>query len=502
MEAVSTPTCEPRAISRPAIPDRVEQNLYGLALLTALVIWCVPIRAPLWLDETVSIFLIHGGLHGILARQVWPDSPTYSCLLWLWTQAMGLGEITLRVSSLLPMVGSVYLLYRAARQLFGREIAPLAALVFCLHPIIIFAAIDIRPYAFAALAINATILALVSLRGNNSIWLAALFGFLAGCIVQFQLLFAVILPPLAICFVVLKMGDRKVLWRQSGAALLAFCFAFLPAIPRLQYMAHTSATHVFAEAPTLLELGSTLSLKGMAAILLLALAVAAATRRLDLHTRFDRWAILLCSSLAFFPVLTLYILSTRTAIHVFVPRYRLATVPGIALCWALLAGRIQSRVLPLLVAFTLVAATAYVSLTTPFLRHHQYSWKYALALIQQNAAVDNAPVLLCSDIPESDHMTMPVGPAIFETGILPPLSYYPLTVPVSPLPRALNAEAIRAGSLFLEQAEIRHQRFLAAAFSQSDGTLDWLAQNAARSYYVRELGRLDGVRVQEFDPRP
>ena len=128
-----------------------------------------------------------------------------------------------------PCSGAVYLLYRAARELFGREVALLTAIVFCLHPIIIFASIDIRPYAFAALAINASILALVCLRHNNSNWLAALFGLSAACIVQFQLLFAVILPALlVICFIVLKIGDRKTLWRQLGVALPVFAVAFLP----------------------------------------------------------------------------------------------------------------------------------------------------------------------------------------------------------------------------------------------------------------------------------
>ena len=63
-----------------------------------------------------------------------------------------------------------------------------------------------------------------------------------------------------------------------------------------------------------------------------------------------------------------------------------------------------------------------------------YSWKYALEFVEKNASADNAPVLICSDIPESDHMGMPAGAAIMETGILPPLSYYKLSVPVAPLP--------------------------------------------------------------------
>jgi hypothetical protein len=67
--------------------------------------------------------------------------------------------------------------------------------------------------------------------------------------------------------------------------------------------------------------------------------------------------------------------------------------------------------------------------------------------------------------------------AVEESGILPPLSYYKLTVPVTPLPRSLKEEAMRAGSVFLQQQEQR--RFLAMAFIESYGTLDWLAQAAA-----------------------
>ena len=229
MQASNLVSNAPMDVSRPqsqrlrSIPDRVQYTIYALALAVSISIWFIAIRAPLWLDETVSIYLIQGGFAGIMSRQVWPDAPTYSCLLWLWTKAMGMGEIALRISSILPMLGAVYLLYRAARELFDRDVALIAAIVFCLHPIIIFASIDIRPYAFAALAINSSILALVHLRHNNSNWLAALFGLSAACIVQFQLLFAVILPALAVCFVALKIGDRKTLWRQLGGCAGRLC---------------------------------------------------------------------------------------------------------------------------------------------------------------------------------------------------------------------------------------------------------------------------------------
>ena len=482
-----------------SLPESLQATIYALALAVSISTWFIVIRAPLWLDETVSLFLIKGGWAGIMSRQVWPDSPAYSCLLWLWTKVMGTGELMLRISSVLPMLAAVYLLYRAARELFDQDVAVIAAIVFCLHPIIIFAAIDVRPYAFASLAINATILCLVHLRHNNSNWLAALFGLLAASIVEFQLLFAAILPALAVCFIASKLDDRKILWRQLGIALFVFALAFLPAIPRLQYMLHTSGTHVFSEAPRLLQLVSTITVRGLGIVLVVFVFVAAARRRLDLRNHSDRWTVLLCTSLALVPILILYGLSVGTSIHVFVPRYRLVAVPGIALCWALVVSWINFRGVRLLFCTALVVVAACVCFTAPSFHRHIYSWKDALAFAEQNASADNAPVLICSDLPEADHMRMPVGPAIEESGILPPLSYYKLTVPVAPLPRALNEEAIRAGSVFLQEQAQR--RFLAIAFVESYGTLDWLTKAAAATHTVHELGVFDGVKVLEFVPR-
>ena len=185
-----------------------------------------------------------------------------------------------------------------------------------------------------------------------------------------------------------------------------------------------------------------------------------------------------CSALPWrwFRFLLLYVLSVGTSIHVFVPRYRLVAVPGIALCWALVVSWIDSRALRLLFCTALVAVAACVCFTAPLFISTCTRWKYALEFVEKNASADNAPVLICSDIPEADHMRMPVGSAIEESGILPPLSYYKLSVPVTPLPRTLNEETIRAGSEFLQQASQRHQRFLAMAFVQSYATLDWLAR--------------------------
>jgi len=474
--------------------------LYALALGVSISTWFIAVRAPLWLDETVSFFHIKAGFSGISSRQGWPTVPVYSYVLWLWTKAMGTSEIMLRVPSILAMLGAVYLLYRVARRLFDQDVALICAVVFCLHPFVIFESIDIRPYAFGALAVTASILLLVHLQHNSSIWLAALFGFSAAFIVYVHLLFAVIIPALTICFVARKSNHRKTFWLQCGAALLVFAISFLPIIPGIQYMMHTSASHVFAPPPGLVQLLQTVTSKRLTAILLLTIVVAAATRRLDLKSRIQLWPTLLCISLALVPLLTLYGLSVGTSLHIFEFRYRLVAVPGIALCWALALSRIDSRMLRLLFCMVVVAVIAYHDFNDPIFRIHGYSWRYSLEFAERNASVDNAPVLICSDFPEANSLPMPIGSAAKDSRVLSQISYYQLSVPVVALPRALDVEAMRIASRSLQEAALHHERFLALAYVPSYGTLEWIEDNASEMR-VRDLGIFDGIKVLEFDPR-
>lgn len=478
--------------------------IYTLAVLAAISAWFVAVRSPLWLDETASYWSISGGFRQIWARSIEINSfPAYFYILWLTNAIFGSKEIVLRVPSILAMLGAVYLLYLAARELFDgdKEIAIITAVIFCVHPIVIFAAIDVRPYAFAALAINASILALVRLRRNNSNWLAAVFGLLAACIAYFHLLFTVILPALAICFIAAKIDDRKALWRQGGVAVAVFALAFLPLIPISQYLFHTTGNHVFAETPKLRDLLLTLAPWRMGYIFGGAVLVAAATRRLDLQGRFEVWRFLLCVSLALVPIFILYGVSVETTVHVFLRRYRLIAIPGTALCWAWLVSWIESRPLRLLFSVAVVASVAYAYFIFPPFRYHANTWKDALESVEKNASADNAPVLICSDVVEADHTPIPVGEAVKDSVLFAPLTYYKLSVPVVGLPRALNDEAIRIGSSFLKDTALRRERFLAIGYAPSDQTLQWLIYNAAATHDVRAVGVFDGIVVLEFIPR-
>jgi hypothetical protein len=494
--------CQPLPGNRRLYRDRVIYAIYSLALAVSVSTWFIAVRAPLWLDETGSYWQISGGFSKILSRQL-ISFPAYSYILWFSTKIIGSSEIALRVPSILAMLGAVYLLYLAARELFDREISLIAAIIFCLHPIVIFASIDVRPYAFAVLTTNAAILILLRLRRNDSNGLAALFGLLAAWIVWFHFLFATILPALVLCFFIVKIGNRKALWRQFRVAFAVFLLAFLPVIPGLQSLFHTAGIHVFEADPRPLDIVLTLvpTLSFLfVAVCIYILVAATSTQRRKAASRNVIMQIQICLSLALIPLLILYGLSARTSIHTFVPRHRLDAVPGIALCWAMIFSVIRPRVSRLIACVVLVAISAFFSYSSPFSRQHFYTWKYALEVAEKNASADGAPVLICSDFPEADNATMPLDSAK-KSPFFSPLSYYRLSVPVVPMPRALNDEAMRVGSRFLQEAATKHERFLAVAYKPSYATLDWLSQSATATHSVRKLGVFDDIEVLEFVPR-
>ena len=484
------------------VQDHVYSACYVFLLAGSFSVWFVAIRAPLWLDETLSFYVIRRGFGQIISRQGGLASPAYYCILLLWTKIAGTGEITLRIPSILAMLAAIYILFLAARELFGDDNALIAATVFFVNPIVIFASIDIRPYAFAVLATTISILTLVRLRQSTSNFVAALFGLSAAVIVNLHFIYGAILPALALGFFIVKVDDRRNFWRQCALALCVFFLAFLPVIPGLLFVFRTAGTHVIEVSPTLKDLAWTLAPTWMIYALAGTAILAAFARKITFSTKFDTWRVLLCCTLALVPTLILYGISVATPLHIFLFRYRLVAIPGVALCWSLLMSRVDSRMLKLLFCVILVSATAYQYLTLPIYRLHGYSWKQALEIAEMNAAPDHAPVLICSDVIEADNSPMPVGAQVKDSAFFAQLSYYKLDAPVVGLPRAMNEQAVRIGSDFVQEATKRRQRFLAMGYTYSYDTLHWLISATSATYDVRVLGQPSWVVVLEFTPRP
>jgi len=197
----------------------------------------------------------------------------------------------------------------------------------------------------------------------------------------------------------------------------------------------------------------------------------------------------------------LYGISVLTPLHIFVSRYCIQAAPGIALCGAWLVGKLLVRPAhrALATLFIVFLFTLPVFLTAKG-KTHGYTWKYALEYANKLAVKEHMPVLICSDLPESDFQRMPTE-GLSDAFLFAPLSYYKVDAEVVALPRSLNDEAMRVGREFMGSAGPRRQRFLALAFVPSYRTLTWLSEYANNWYVSRPIAESDGIIVMEFIPR-
>jgi hypothetical protein len=471
---------------------------YGLALLTCLSVWFLAIRAPLWIDETLSYWQIAGGFKQIWARSIQGNSfAAYAYILWLTKTLFGDKELVLRIPSILAMLAAVYVLYRCARELFDWDVSLIATMVFILPRGIVFAAVDVRPYAFALLLTNLTIFPFLRWTKTHRDAYAALFGTAAAGIIYFHYLFASILVALAVYYFLSRRSALRADLRQIGIALGCFGIFLLPVLPRLQYIYQTRTMHSFADPPRWTWILEILNPgKGQLFVLAGVILLAIVARQLLLpdHASLDKLAFCLC--LALVPVLCLYTISVNTSVHVFIPRYLLVAVPGISLCWGWLCSRLGSRVLRGLFCFAFVALCVSQAYRSPLSRWHEESWKGSLAFADTNAAQDNAPILMCSSLVEADYEAMPAVAS--ESVLYAPLSYYKVNARVVPLPRTLNAEAQRQVSQFLLGNQ--GTRFLLLAPLPSKQIVDLVITSTQRTHTYRVLGESDNIFVVEFTP--
>ena len=477
-------------------------GLYVLALLVSISTWFLAIASPLWLDETADYWIIHKGFWQIGPRLGPAASRIYPYILWFTTRLTGTSVLGLRIPSVLAMLGAAYVFYLCARQLFQRETAMVATIIFCVNPIVIVESIDVRPYAFTALTINATILLLLRLRKSDSLWLAGLFGLFSALITYFHFVAAIVLPALLLTFILWKHREGKVFWQQLGVGLLTYVVAFPPLIPPLEALFHHAGTHVHGSAPSPVELIQ-IYLPGLLRFmfaLLAALMAAGLTVRTIPKPHIQRWQLPLSLSLGLIPVFTLFGISVATPIHMFWFQHLLFGVPGISLCWAFVLSLVPSRAVRLAFCLVLVGMTAGLSLSSPAAFQHFNSWKDALAVVERSASADNAPVLVCSNFEESNYVAMPLHSAK-ESRYFSQLAYYKLSVPVVPLPSGLNAEAKQVSTSFMKEATQKHERFFAMGYKHSYATLAWLKEQAAGTYSVQTLGVFDKVKVLEFQPK-
>jgi len=401
----------------------------------ALRVWRA--RESLWLDELHAAWCAMGPLSEVVPRAtIGNQSPLFFWLEWLLVQILGASELTVRLPSL--VAGS--LLPAALYWLTGRwtrqpRLGALAAWLVVVDPIQIYYATEARPYALVELIAVAHVGLLAELLVRPRPALHVAFILLGALLFHLHYTAGLLFPAefVAVALILLlcryRQPARAELSSAASANLLfhdglAIAVLCLPAIPNLlAIFARRTNWEFFVDKPTLETIVTLLPWSWTAAVVLAGLAY-----------RFSRGALgpddevpsvlSLCWLLV--PLLLALLLTITDTARLFFLRYLMVSAPA-ALILAVLAVRlIPWRSIQITAALS-VALVAVLGPVIPLLaidttRHAD--WRSAIAHFNQQPDHDRYPVLLATQLIESDALRGSSDPALVEYCLFPVHSLY------------------------------------------------------------------------------
>lgn len=202
----------------------------GLSLGVLAFNLAMVFRAPLWLDEAHTYWVIRDGfqpIFGKLAQDVHP--PLYFCLTSWVTFFLGIELWALRFLSVLAAAATVPVVYWTARAFVSRPWAFGAALFVATHPLFDYYAFEARSYGLFLLLLTAALGTVFRAAApGSSRWTWGALVALSVLLLQTDNLAVFVLPPLVLTGALLA-GER---WRPVGLRLLgAQAVAFAAYLP-------------------------------------------------------------------------------------------------------------------------------------------------------------------------------------------------------------------------------------------------------------------------------
>jgi mannosyltransferase len=314
--------------------------LMGFATITLFNVT----NAAIWFDEAFSYYLIQFNFADI-ARYTSTDvhPPLYYWALKLWTMVFGTGEFGLRTMSIFFALLTIILTFFLVRKLFGRKAALVSLLFLSLSPMLIRYADEARMYTMSAFFVVSATYALV--KANESKlrrwWVA--YGILValGMWTHYFTAFVWLAHWVWRVFVTYSKGVSPLIWFKrffSKNWILAYVIAVLTFLPWVPFMfAQLKVVQVSGfwigpvsvDTPTnyltnvfyYLEHGQTQNWIALLLLTVLVFLVFLIPRVYKSLTKADKPQFALIASLAWAPLVLLFLASLPPLRSSFVERY-------------------------------------------------------------------------------------------------------------------------------------------------------------------------------------
>lgn len=358
----------------------------GALLAFAAVIWRIwwrPVHSSLWLDECVTYWMVKDGWSEMLHRsaEFSGGNPFYYIIVQKFVDLLGPSELSLRLPSLLAMLGAAGFVFRIARRWMDVDTALYAIVFFAGNNIVQFEARNARTYALGLFFFASSTFFLIRLLEEGRKRDALLYGVLASCVFHTHFVLALSYLIHAGIAVESLVRHRRLPWAKLGLAGLALAAALAPSVPYFLALNARKSSLVVAPDPFVEEwVKVSLPMVTTFGSVLILLVWAVLSRRRDPSAPApDRLRMALLATWAVLPPLLIFSISKLTPTKLLIPRYFCYFIPGYAILVAIGLRQLSRP------AFRLGALALYVSLAIAAYsqgRHHVNDWKSAAVAVR------------------------------------------------------------------------------------------------------------------------
>jgi len=480
----------------------------GAVLLLAAACWAPHLPAALWLDETLTAWVIRDSFGETIDRTLnYQPQPGYYLFMWFWTRFFGVGEVALRLPSLLAAVGACFGLAHLGARLTGdRETGWLAAIVLASTWNVYRESVDARSYMLGLLVLIGLAICLVRWIDSGRWREAIAIGLLGAFLVNLHLFFALVFPALVV-YAGLRWSSGRADLRQAGCIVGLLALGGLLFLPVGLKLLEHGGSYSFVPMPTWSSLFGIFVWTAPTAGLLAGLALAGilgggggteepqdeddevgdgvVTPRREVAILLMLWV--------FVPLFILYAVSTLAGLSVFLGRYLIPAIPAVAILYAMALRSIWAG--PARIAAVLVL------LLTSFVTNERPPDDFRGAARAVNEFVsgrNEVPVLFASGLIEGEDENWLRDPGLADY-LNAPTDYYPIDGRLITLPRRLAGHSMTRE--IVEPVLDGRRRFAAVEWIGNGArTLGWLIPRAERAGYRVERRAFGGVRVAFFRP--
>lgn len=137
-----------------------------LILILGFILRVISLDQSLWLDEAINVLATRNfSFLGMVTEYAKADfhPPGYFIILWIWTKLFGIGEVWVRIPSVIFGLLTIYIVYLIGKKLHSKTLGLLSALLLAINPLHIYYSQEARMYALATLAVSINFFLLIKL---------------------------------------------------------------------------------------------------------------------------------------------------------------------------------------------------------------------------------------------------------------------------------------------------------------------------------------------------